>query len=891
MWKGDRRKFLQGSGSVLGSIALRSQMDGSAMAGRLSHSHDIQPLVMNETPPTEASRSLSNFNVRTAIGLGDRAPGIIDQYGQLDSRNAKACITIGNSSRPSPDLKWSQSLEDGYFPIVHTEARSRQGFVSWTAWATNGANIEADCLEVTQADVPLAFTLWFPFTTEIEAKDGTVTGGDRILAVLPAQAAHIALSKGKYNLLTPERETWSLSRPPWSQVSPASSHPIPIPGIDPAFASGRSSYLFRPLRYRFPVQPGKTYHVILGLVASKSSEYGYSVSQQLVKLSADGMSDTVDMASLVPGKPFLRDFLVKASGTELHVSSETDPSSTSPYRYTLLNAIWIFDDMVDPIQVRAGTLSDKALFYVRCGEEPMKDRACAVTFDVLQGAAVNSTLYLPYDLNQGSHNMIATTLRAGSSKSAARQRWELLLQNGAQFTTGDSRLDNLYRTSLLNIFLLRTKYPGAANHGEDLYVVKPGAAIYDAFWYRDGAYITAALDVAGHSEEAEKSLRLFWQSGLPGNFGSYEQQECGAWQAPIGQSDGQGQALWALVHHFQFSGNIEWLRMVYPNIRKGAAWIRTVTGETRFLTENGDRPIYYGLLPAAEGEAIGQGYIYYHDFWAIAGLRMAMEAAKALNDDHDVAWINDTYETFVANLSASVQLAFKRIGDNQYIPATPFHSVSQLDIWGSIAALYPTQFLKSNDPMISQTLHLMRQNCREDEYMYFNKNKIWTYITVDWAMCYLLRDDLEMFFRLFDGYVAHASPTNGWTEEIFVDTRLGTGDMPHGWAAAQYVHLHRNSLVYEDEDILHLCWGAREAWLNNGIDVRRAPTKFGTVDFAFRRSADALSLDYRLVRGSHQQPCRQVQLHLPPSSREKLTVRINGIGKTVAAGQHMIQVE
>jgi hypothetical protein len=72
-----------------------------------------------------------------------------------------------------------------------------------------------------------------------------------------------------------------------------------------------------------------------------------------VKLSADGMSDTVDMASLIPGKPFLRDFLVKASGTELHVSSETDPSSTSPYRYTLLNAIWIFDDMVDPIQVQA----------------------------------------------------------------------------------------------------------------------------------------------------------------------------------------------------------------------------------------------------------------------------------------------------------------------------------------------------------------------------------------------------------------------------------------------------------------------------------------------------------------------------------------------------------
>ena len=84
----------------------------------------------------------------------------------------------------------------------------------------------------------------------------------------------------------------------------------------------------------------------------------------------------------------------------------------------------------------------------------------------------------------------------------------------------------------INIFLLRTKYPDAANEGQDLYVVKPGASTYDAFWYRDAAYIIAALDVAGQSEEAEKSLRLFWQTGLPGNFGSYEQQESGLWQSP-----------------------------------------------------------------------------------------------------------------------------------------------------------------------------------------------------------------------------------------------------------------------------------------------------------------------------------------------------------------------
>src|SRR5271165_4356246 len=114
--------------------------------------------------------------------------------------------------------------------------------------------------------------------------------------------------------------------------------------------------------------------------------------------------------------------------------------------------------------------------------------------------------------------------------------------------------------------------------------------------------------------------------------------------------------------------------------------------------------------------------------------------------------------------------------------------------------------------------------------------------------------------------------------------------MPHGWAAAQYVHLHRNSLVYEHKDELHLCWGAREAWLSNGISVHRAPTKFGTVDFEFRQSGETLVLNYSLVRGSHQQSCRRVQLHLPGSAQKAAHIRINGTLRSLAPNQRTIEV-
>ena len=158
MRKVDRREFLQGSGLIVGSAMLTSQMDAFARVSRLFGGNTIRAL-MNEGSSSEALPSLSNTNVQTVIGLGDETPGIIDQYGQLDSRNATVDLNVGKVPHTSPDLKWSQSLEDEYLPIVGTEVRSSQGIVSWTAYATSAANVDADCLEVTRADLPLTFKL------------------------------------------------------------------------------------------------------------------------------------------------------------------------------------------------------------------------------------------------------------------------------------------------------------------------------------------------------------------------------------------------------------------------------------------------------------------------------------------------------------------------------------------------------------------------------------------------------------------------------------------------------------------------------------------------------------------------------------------------------------
>jgi len=159
-------------------------------------------------------------------------------------------------------------------------------------------------------------------------------------------------------------------------------------------------------------------------------------------------------------------------------------------------------------------------------------------------------------------------------------------------------------------------------------------------------------------------------------------------------------------------------------------------------------------------------------------------------------------------------------------------------------------------------------------------------------MCHLLRDELPMFYTLYNGYVSHASPTNAWVEGILLPSRRGTGDMPHGWGAAEYVTIHRNSLVYENERKLELCWGVQPDWLPDGarLAVRRAPTKFGRIEFELKRSGTALAFDYTLPAAPGFPPPEETRLHIPPLKGQINSVSINGKARALSPGESVIRL-
>ncbi len=851
----------------------------------------------------DESQALYNVNYQTAIGQGDEPATVVDRFGQLKSddanvpelanaargggsRNVNVVMEIGNPSRAVSNFQADQSLEDGYLPILHTKVRAQQGLFRSVVFSSDSGGLKADYLGIVGGSNPFRVRLLCPTTTLITAENGVIRTPDQVLAIVSAPV-RVNTHNAKYNCMTPERN---------SRVFPSAVAWEGLPrlkcpaSLDMAFASARTGS--HSVEYSFPVVAGKAYRVYVGIGNPRwlvaNTDYF-----QVVKLSVDDQSQTVELNSAPPYQPILREFTIPRASANICVRSEGVAGGS------LLSGIWIFDEALEPSSVMSGTLNRHALYYVRCGKEPAEDIISSVDLEYSPSGLGESTTWiqLPYALPPGDRER-ARIVSSDAALSGTKAHWESFLDKGAQFSTGISSLDNLYKTSLINLLLLRTKYPGQGADGQDIYAVKPGLTIYDSFWYRDGSYIVAALDAAGHPEEAEKSLRLFTDGDLKGALKAWGQQPNGLWESPGGEWDSQGQAIWALVHHWELTGDISWLRSVYENIRSGALWIRQSTAKTKKLESCGERPIYWGLLEKGVSEDTGSvepSYIYEHDFWAVLGLEKAITASQWLKRDSDTQWMKATYEEFRANLLASVKRAYSDIGKDAFIPADPFDS--SLDINGDIAAVYPTCFLNARDPMVISSLKRIAAHSQEGLYTWFktlNNGDMWTYMTADWAMCYLLGNDLSMFYKLFEAYADHASPTNSWPECIYRDSRLGTGDMPHGWAAASYILLHRNSMVYENGNDLELCWGVAPKWLAGEarVWVRNAPTKFGTIDFNLRRSASVLTLEHRVKPNLNQPKPSIVRLRIPPPLRNEITtIRVNGRAYTLSPGESVLRID
>lgn len=404
--------------------------------------------------------------------------------------------------------------------------------------------------------------------------------------------------------------------------------------------------------------------------------------------------------------------------------------------------------------------------------------------------------------------------------TADNRGWTEALDSRMKLEIPDDRLQFLFDAALRTMVVLSP---------HDVY---PGPSTYRRFWFRDAAFMINALLCSGLESRARRALDSF----------AGRQTVMGYFQSQNGEWDSNGEALWALQRYCTLTGedpDPEWLKPVLS----GARWI------TRKRVDHDSKLPHAGLLPAGfSAEHLGPNdYYYWDDFWSFSGLRSAADLASALDEEAASEEFRDEADDLLDAVSHSLERTHKRTG-SRAMPASPYRRLDA-GVIGSIVAGYPLQILPADDPRLLESVEFLLSECLVKGGFFHNiiHSGINAYLTLHIAQVLLRAGDpraRELMQRVAD----LASPTGQWPEAIHPRTTGGCmGDGQHGWAAAEWIMMLRNSFVREEGDRLVVGAGIEPEWLNGEerLFIGPAPTAFGPVEFSFEPRRDGVEIGWR----------------------------------------------
>jgi hypothetical protein len=406
------------------------------------------------------------------------------------------------------------------------------------------------------------------------------------------------------------------------------------------------------------------------------------------------------------------------------------------------------------------------------------------------------------------------------ARAELRRDWDAEEAGMMQIDVPEPKVAAAYRAAIVEILSSRYQTPSGWVQGTN-------KLQYQAFWIRDGAIETRALDLVGLHAQAAQNLA----------FMDTFQRPDGLFISRADQYDGFGQALWALDQHARLTRDPAWAAAQLPRMEAAIAWLSRATATD---------PL--GLLPPGNPGDDEQafGHITGDDLWAAAGLRSALDDARlAGRGDLAAAWqaVDDRFE---ASLDRAIAGAVARTG---HIP--PVLDAAGGQDWGNYSAAYPVQVLAATSPAVGATMAWARAHMVQGLATYDNGRSLHDYLGFSVFETELAAGDAADAIAGLYAELAHTTSTDdGWEWDVSpFGRRSSPVDLaPHGTFAGDYVALLRNMLVSETAGgAVSLLAGASPAWLAPGrhIAVTEAPTDYGTVSFVERSTARGETLTWR----------------------------------------------
>ena len=519
---------------------------------------------------------------------------------------------------------------------------------------------------------------------------------------------------------------------------------------------------------------------------------------------------------------------------------------------------------------------------------------------------------LPVDDYRGTTDLIQLQQSdANALEISNRSFWTHKLDETglqAQLPASVKHLFGLFRICRANLLIL-------ADDGQ----IHPGPTIYDSFWVRDSSVEGIACALCGDQDLAEQQFGRHYPNifnfnvgnvgpaSLRGFFGGEHEINDREW-------DSNGQALWAISRFDRILGSERGFGagLFAPYLIEGARWLR-------------DNRSSFGLLHSGwSAEHLGEKDKphYWDDFWGIAGLSEVIRLAERINAMPELGELRDIYNDLRNATSASIRWVLeeqqKRGIWQTFIPTGPA-DVGRFDstMVGTLAYFHPCRLYMGQqlgevvDWAARQTLETIWVHFVEGG---FRHDSAWhaygPYLTMQLAHCFLLIGDLQRMDHCLAWAVGNAAFASisrnqgdkdvwqvvqgAWNEQhcypIATDFRWRPerpwymGDIPHGWACAEFLLLVRDILFFEaDEDRrphIYVAPGVMPHWLGEGetIRVSGAETVFGCrfgYELIHRRAS-------RMLQLTVMEAPKGVELVLPCRYGHVVAAEADGIAITVS---------
>jgi len=376
--------------------------------------------------------------------------------------------------------------------------------------------------------------------------------------------------------------------------------------------------------------------------------------------------------------------------------------------------------------------------------------------------------------------------------------------------------------------------------------IQPGSRAYERSWIRDGALTSSALLRLGHADVVHDFL--VWFAGH--QFASGKVPCCvdarGA--DPVPENDSHGELLFLAGEYRRFTHDDATIRTLWPRLEMTVAYIDALRKQRRTPEYQApDKRAFYGLLPESishEGYSDKPVHSYWDDFFALKGLKDAVELAQALGQEAQATAWRAIRDEFRADLLASVRATIAANGLDT-IPASverhdfdPTSTTTVLSPAGEQDGL-PQAELRRTFERYLQESRVRRDGKTDYGYTPYELRTVGALVRLG-----LVAEAHEMLaFFLKD---RRPAGWNQWAEAIGSDVRAPrfVGDMPHTWVGTDFIRSFLDLFAYERERdrTLVLGGGLPEAWVRapGGAGVSGLHTQYGLLELTVGTRGDEL---------------------------------------------------